>query len=362
MAEQVRVGVVGTNNWNDLVHLPSLRTHPGAALAAICGRNRDKGAALAKKYDIPQVFTDYREMIEKGGLDAVVISSPDDLHYPMTMEALDAGLHVLCEKPIALNAQHAWQMYEKAEAAGVKHMVFFTWHWLPHFRYIKRLIDEGYIGRCYHIQFNWIRGSARKGTPDDWHFDRKRSNGILGDLGSHLAHLANWYVGDISAVSSQLGTLIPKDSEKAGRVNDSAMLTIEFANGAQGMIHMSNAAHVAERGQEQRLTFHGEGGTLESEFYYRWPDAPKPQLRGARHDEDHFQSLIVPDDLWGDADRSIHLQMGVFNSQSVGGRMFIDAILQNKPIHPDFLDGWKAQRVTDAAFESAETGCRVRLD
>ena len=90
-------------------------------------------------------------MIEKGDLHAIEIITPDDLHYPMTMDALDAGLHVLCEKPLALNAAQAKEMYEKAEAAGVVHMTFFTYRWLPHYRYLKELVDEGYVGRCFPL-------------------------------------------------------------------------------------------------------------------------------------------------------------------------------------------------------------------
>src|SRR4051794_37152630 len=102
-----------------------------ATLSAICGRNRERDDELAAKYSIPQVFTEYHQMIEQGGLDAVVVATPDDMHYEMVMAALKAGLHVLCEKPIALNAKDAKTMYETAEAKHLKHMVMYTWHWLP---------------------------------------------------------------------------------------------------------------------------------------------------------------------------------------------------------------------------------------
>ena len=148
MPEKVRVGIVGTSWWADLMHLPSLKSHPQAELVAICGRNREHTEEMAKKYGIPVVFTDYREMIEKVDLQALVIAAPDDQHYPIAMNALDAGLHVVCEKPIALNSKRARDMCEKAEAAGVKHMIYFTGRWMTHYRYLKQLIDEGYIGRC----------------------------------------------------------------------------------------------------------------------------------------------------------------------------------------------------------------------
>src|SRR5687768_3073330 len=114
MAAQVRVGVVGTSRYADLMHLPNLKSHPRADLVAICGRNQERAGAMAQKYGIAQVYDDYRAMLERGGLDAVVVATPDDLHYPITMQALDAGQHVLCEKPLALTAAQARAMYERA--------------------------------------------------------------------------------------------------------------------------------------------------------------------------------------------------------------------------------------------------------
>src|SRR5687768_17142367 len=142
----VRIGVVGTSWWADGFHLPSLASHPSAVVAAICGRNRGRAEALALKYSIPAVFADYREMIDTGGLDAMVVLAPDALHYQIAMQALDAGLPIVCEKPLALDAAQAREMYERAEAAGVVHMTFFTWRWVPYFRYLKQLVDEGFIG------------------------------------------------------------------------------------------------------------------------------------------------------------------------------------------------------------------------
>ncbi len=92
MTEQARIGIVGTSGWSDFLHLPSLKSTPQAALVAICGRNRARAAELAQKYAIPQVFTDYREMLEKGSLEALVVATPDALHYPIVMDALDAIL------------------------------------------------------------------------------------------------------------------------------------------------------------------------------------------------------------------------------------------------------------------------------
>ncbi len=129
MFDEVRVGIIGTSGWTELMFIISFKSHPAAEIVAICGRNRERGQELAEKHNIPQVFTDYGTMINEAGIDAIVVAAPDDLHVPMTMAALEAGLHVLCEKPLVDNSEQARQMYDKANAMGVKHMVLYTWSW-----------------------------------------------------------------------------------------------------------------------------------------------------------------------------------------------------------------------------------------
>jgi predicted dehydrogenase len=97
-------------------------------VAAICSRNSDRAAEMARKFGGARTF-DYRAMIAGGGIDAVLIAVPDDLHHEMTIAALDAGLQVLCEKPLANSLAEANDMLRHAQVAGVKHMVLFTWRW-----------------------------------------------------------------------------------------------------------------------------------------------------------------------------------------------------------------------------------------
>jgi hypothetical protein len=168
MAPVIRFGVIGTSWWADLTHLPMLKADPRVALNALCGRNRERADEMARKYGFERVNTDYRDMIDRGDLDAIVISAPDDQHYQMVMDALEAGLHVVCEKPLALNAADAKAMYEKAEQKGLRHMAFFTWRWMPQYRYARELVEDGAIGRLYHAAFRFSLGlGATRSTDGD---------------------------------------------------------------------------------------------------------------------------------------------------------------------------------------------------
>lgn len=265
MSKNVRVGLIGTSWWSDGMFLPAIKSHPQADLVAICGRNQARAQEMAGKYQVLQVYADYRQMIEQAVLDAVVIATPDDLHYEMTMQALNAELHVLCDKPLALNAQQAWEMAEKAQAVGVKHMVLYTYRWFSEFQYLHDLVCQGYTGRIYHGEFTFMWDGGRS-IDYWWRFDRKRSNGVLGDLGSHMIDMAHWLVGDIAAVSARLGVCITRqgpDGEPLEPANDSAQLLVDFANGAHGIIQTSEAAYHGENGLQFHVRLYGETGTLE---------------------------------------------------------------------------------------------------
>ena len=358
MGDQVRVGVIGTSWWADMLLLPPLQSHQAAQSTAICGRNRTRAEEMASKYAVQQVFTDYRQMIDQGNLDAVVVAAPDDLHYEMVMYALDAGLHVLCEKPVANNAEQALAMYERAEAAGVKHLVMYTWDWLPHHRYLKQLIDEGFIGRPYHACFT-LQGGNGRSSAYAWRFDGQRANGVFGDQGSHLVRLARSFMGDIANVSANLATHVQHvhdDGQSVKPVNDSALVTVEFASGAQATLQASAVAHLGSHIIEFSVVLYGEGGTLESSFNFAQPDQPIQALRAG---EDQFVDLTIPDAFWKGGSRG---EIGaIFAEQSIGPRLFIDSILDDRPLEPGLYEGYKVQQVIDAALKSHETGQRITI-
>ncbi len=356
MTKSVKIGVIGTSGWAEQMYLPHLAGYDRAALLAICGRNQDRAQVVAAKYNIPQVYADYQNMIANAGLEAIVVSTPDDTHYALVMAALDAGLHVICEKPVALNADDAQAMAEKAESAGVKHMVFHTFRWVPSFRYLKQRVDEGYVGPVHHALLRYIAGYGRADRYL-WRFDGDRANGILGDLGSHMIDLARWYIGDVASVSASIMNFYDRQHEDGTPVttaNDLAALDLTFANGAQASIQVSAAAHLADREMHQETALYGADGTLETSFYLA---KPHYEVRGARKDDSHFSKLAMPEALL----RGISPEnpFGNFLEQSVGARYFIDCILDDKMPEPNLHDGYKIQQVIDAALESSRTGQRV---
>jgi predicted dehydrogenase len=355
MRKTVRVGVIGTSWWANWMYLPSLRNHPNAELAAICGRDLQRAGELAKTYGASEVFADYREMIAAGSLDAVVVAAPDDLHHPMTMAALDAGLHVLCEKPIANNAALAKEMYEKAQAADVKHMILFTWRWQPHFALMKKLVDEGFVGRFHHARFSFVGGEPRNKSYR-WRFDARRANGVAGDIGSHMIDFARWYMGDIRRVSARLETMNVREGQPGASpspANDAAFLLLEMSEGAHAVVELSQIAHLGDQEARISVHLHGDAGTLEAETIFFGAEGGSI-LRGIRHDETRFRTLHRRK-FAAEFSKRPDLLEG-YDKLPIGPRLFIEAIAQNKSVAPNFWDGLKAQEVVDAAFQSDAEG------
>ena len=358
MAGQVKIGIIGTSWWAEEMYLPHLATYERAVLLAVCGRNRDRGNEVAAKYNIPQVYTDYREMVATAGLDAVVISTPDDTHFEMAMAALDSGLHIICEKPVALNAADAKAMVDKAEAIGVKHMVYHTARWFPNLRYLKQLVDEGYVGPVHHALIRYVAGYGRS-SAYAWRFDGDRANGVLGDLGSHMIDLARWFIGDITSVSAHIANFCDR-KHPGGRLvtpaNDLAALDLTFASGAQASIQVSAVAHVAERNMQGEAYLYGADGTLETDFGISNSDY---RVLGARKTDSRFTELEIPPE-WLQGITAENAS-GNFLTQSIGSRYFVDCILNDVTPEPTLYEGYKVQRVIDAALESQRTGQRIAI-
>lgn len=354
----VRVGVIGTSWWTDAMYMTQLKEHPRGKIVAVCGRNIENAQKLADKWDVAQVFTDYEDMIDSGKVDAIIVSTPNVSHHAITMRALEAGLHVVCEKPLAMNYQQAREMADAAERKGLKTFVPFTWSFMPYARYLKELIVNGYLGKLYHCNLRYYSGYSRSfGSQYVWRMDvAQAGSGALGDLGSHFIHLAYWLFGEITSVCSHLGQIgehvaLDSSGQAYALADDTALLALAFANGAQGSVHATTLAYAGTSpiGTTFHMDFHGSDGTL-----FGLNDFETQQhINGAKPGEP-IHDLPIPDHIWAGANRdSVFGTMGdVYGKQDYMAREWVTAIADNKPLRPDFREGAAVQRIVDAAIKS----------
>lgn len=343
--------------------VPALRGLDGAELRAICGRSAERTQRFADEHGIPLVFTDPGEMFASGEIDAVIISTVNKTHHPLTMAALDAGLHVLCEKPLAMDAAEADEMAAAARDGGRICMVPFTYRFMPTSRWVKRLVADGYLGTPYLLNLRYYTGYGRDGEYA-WRFDLDEAGaGVLGDLGSHWIDMARWLFGEIEAVTCVLTHHVERGPRPDGApypvADDGATIVAEFANGAHGTLTVSAACHSSgDFGQMHQFDLFGRDGTI-----YMVNDWDTVQdVYGAKAGEP-MAELPIPEDIWGDVRRTPVgvTYRDVFRRTDALTRGWIDGIRRGQPVEPDFATGAAVQRVIDACALSAAEGRRVMV-
>lgn len=365
MSESVRVGVVSTSWWADAMYLPALDAHPLADVVAVCGRNRERADAFAASWSIPQVFTNVDALIQSGEIDALVVASGHETHYPITLKALEAGLHVLCEKPVALTYGQAAEMAALAAEKDVVHCTPFTYRFMPTNRYIKELLDDDYIGQPYHLNLRYYTGYSR--APGyNWRHDRAfAATGALGNIASHFFYLACWWFGPVTDVFCLTGEFVDRptltpEGKPYERTEDAAYTLLRFANGAQGLVQASSVCtEETDFGQRHEFDLHGAEGTLRSVI--DWDE--RQDVLGTRRGEGPTRALEIPEHVWGSVRRdTVHnTYRDVFRVEDHMTRGWINAVSDGSQYSPSLADGATVQRITDAAALSARERRWVQL-
>src|SRR5262245_22807075 len=218
--------VVAGTGFGCRVHVPALR-NAGFDVLALVGRDAARTERRAYRLGVEHACTSLGDALELEGVDAVTIATPPDAHAPLAMEACEAGRHVLCEKPFALDSVEAELMLAAAERARVTHLVGHEFRWAPDRAMVARAIAAGAIGepRTFSL-ISYVPLVADPAAPmPEWWFDASRGGGWLGASGSHLVDQVRTWFGDIAAVSAALPRVGARDAaaedRKSTRLNSS---------------------------------------------------------------------------------------------------------------------------------------------
>jgi predicted dehydrogenase len=357
-ASNRRIGIIGLG-FGTQVYVPAFRSE-GWEVAAICSRTRDKAREAAAAAGIPDVHTDPLELIARDDLSAVGIVTPPRSHAALSIAALDAGKHVMCEKPFALDATEAARMLDAAQRSGRTAMVGHEFRNTPQRAYIKELLDDGFIGRAMlcTIELFLDRYVTPEPRPLTWMARVAEGGGLLGALGSHyIDGLRHWF-GEVAKVTGRVDNLRPevKDATSGAIVraetDDTFQFTLEFGSGAIATMIASFATTPA-RGA--RITVMGERGTLVAE-----QPGPNPMEDGivvASRDGSPLQPLPTPVQYTRFTDARDHRLMAF----RLLVRAFNAGIESGASPSPSFVDGLRCQQVLDAVRESSSSGRTIRF-
>jgi len=342
---KVKVGIIGSQ-FEAQIHAESFKIMPDEAeVVAVASPTPGNASKLAKQYNIPRVFTDYREMLKEKDIEMVTIAAPNYLHAQMTIDIAGAGKHVVCEKPLCMTLEEAEVMIETCRNKGVLLMyaeeLFFT----PKYVKAKQMADEGAFGKVYMVK----QCEKHFGPHAGWFWDVSKSGGgVFMDMGCHGIAFCYWFLNRprIKSVYCQMGTYIHGDKTRG---EDSSICIIEFEGGAIGLIEDSWARR---GGMEDRIEVYGEGGVTYadlhmgnalptySEYGYGYAVEKAPSTKG--------WTYPVFEELWN---YGFPQEMQHF-ARCVRGK--------EKPIATG-EDGRVVQQVLYAGYQSAGAGKKVNL-
>lgn len=336
MEPPLRVAIIGMGGISQS-HFDGFRA-AGAEIVALCDVDPAQLAARARTWGVERTFTDYREMFAAGGFDAVSIAAPTVVHHPATLAAASVGVHVLVEKPMALDLTLADEMIRACAEAGVVLAVNHQLRSSGPARKAKEMIEAGVIGRVTHVRLRQAHDWGGQGVRPSFTTRASAGGGTLLDNGCHLADLARFFGGRVEEVFARMATLaFPVELE------DTAHISLRFDDGGLGVIETAWTA----TGWEEGFWIYGTDGALESTNRYG-----PPTLRHA------YRSS--PGGTWDTTDVTTFAFTGA-SPHTRHVMAFVDALRGEGPVVCSGEDGREAVRIILAAYASATDGVPVRL-
>jgi predicted dehydrogenase len=333
-------------------------------LQAVAGRDPHRTSEFAVRFGVGHHSTDWATLIADPGVTVFDNVGPNHLHLEPTLAALDAGKHVICEKPLALNSVEAWELLQAARRANVAHMCAFNYRFVPAVKLARDLVRDGQLGEIRHFRARYLQDWLA--DPDAAFSWRLRSDhagsGALGDLGSHIIDLARFLVGEISEISGATQTFLHERRGEITDVDEAFQALVGFESGASGTLEASRVC--PGRANSLVLEINGTRGSLSFDLERLnelWVQRADPR-RGSRG----FERVLVTDadhpglaGLWPPG----HV-LGWEHTFVDELHHFLAAIMTDGQLGPDaatFEDGYRAALVCDAVLGSASSGVAQRI-
>jgi predicted dehydrogenase len=347
--KKIGVGIIGSGGIAQGAHLPGYKAleTDGVKIVAVADAVEATAKAAAEKFDVPHRFTDYRKLLAMDEIDAVSVCTPNFLHKQPTIDALNAGKHVLVEKPLAMNAQEGREMVEAARKTGKKLQVGFMNRFTSQTQALKRFIDAGDMGDIYYARAQALR---RRGIPGWGVFTQKdkQGGGPLIDIGVHILDLTLYLMGHpkpthVSGIAyTKFGTrgdvlgLMGQWDPKIFTVEDFAVGLVRFENGASVVLESSFVANMEQQDLFTTQLFGTEGGCQFS-----------------------------PIKMFFEKNRTLIDATPVFlpnvRAHEAEIRAFVEAIRDDKPVPVPGEEGLMVTQIIDGIYRSSEEGREVSL-
>jgi predicted dehydrogenase len=359
-------GFIGSFHSYALCLQSLIKRAPQAALhlSVLADNNQANRDAVQARFGWEKAIDSWEGIVQDPGLSIFINAGPNILHRQPTVAALEAGKHVFCEKPLAMDAPEAFEMCRAAQAAGLVNQAAFVYRFVPALRYARELIQSGELGEVTHFRSNYLMSNyLQPGLEFSWRLDKKiAGTGTFGDLGAHHIDAARFLVGEIDEVAAIGRTVVPEIGGQKVEVDDAFVSILQFQSGAIGTIEASRVA--AGYGHTSRMQVDGTKGSL-------------------RFDVERLNELDIADGL-ASGFRTIQVikenhpfsdfwwEGGVQGSHPIGWvecfvhqmNHFIQTVLGETKVAPlaaTFEDGYRAAEIADTMIRSWHSARREKV-
>jgi predicted dehydrogenase len=360
MAKEIGVGIIGTG-FARTVQIPSFQKIEGARVVSVASGRRENAERTARDFNIPHWTDDWRETIDRADADLICITTPPPFHREMTLYALERDKHILCEKPMAMNAGEALEMWEKSKGKNVLALIDHELRFLNGRRRAFEMIRAGEIGKIRHVKYNF-RAPHRgdENLPWTWWSDVHEGGGALGAIVSHVFDSLRWFTGaEISQVFCQLQTHVKRRKDAGGALrevtsDDESNLILRFAGNELTEDATANVSTsmVEFPSYQNRIELFGTTGALRVEY--------DGELFAGKAGDERWQKieLELNDRIENAPNTGWNSGFIVFAEEIVKALQAGKTEVENAAT---FEDGYKIQLALDAARESHDSGCIVRI-
>jgi predicted dehydrogenase len=352
--ERLRVGLIGVGGVCAGVHYPGLTRIPGVEIAGMCDPDAGLLARRQSEWRIDAGFSDSQAFLRETRPDAAVIATPNVTHKPLILQALEAGCHVLCEKPLGMDHAETVAIYEAAKASGRRHMTAFTYRFVPAMRYLRHLVRTGELGEIRHARFQRLQdwGAGAIG----WRQYRDMAgSGELADMGIHRLDFAEDLLGPIASVCSATRQVLPRDRTRDGQpcrpqdVEDWVAWIAAFQGGATGVFEMGKLCKgYGPRGDHDLAELNGSKASAVYRLH-----APHEILFALQGEP--YQARPLPEEFLKVPGSPRDPREGdpVQRFRYDQAWEFVSAIREDRECVPSFYDGMRAQAVADTILAAA---------
>jgi len=341
MDKKIRLGIIGASSFAE-AHLFGIAQCKNAEIVAVCDIVEERAKDMAEKYNIPSYYVDYKDLLAREDIDAVTIPLPDQVHCQATVDALNAGKHVMCEKPMALNMDDCKQMIEASRKTGKQLMIGQVCRYTDSFKKAKALVEDGEIGELFFVESEYAHDYSKIGGFGGWRVTPERHPVIGG--GCHAVDLLRWIAGNPTEVTAYANNKVLTDWP----IMDCTVAILQFPNNVIGKVMTSVGC---KRSYTMRTVLYGTKGTIIMDNTSPTMSIFKEDFRG----EDTYR---------GAEQQRVEIKIPVaVNNHNTAAEIgdFCQCILDGRPVSTPGEEGATTVAACLAIVEAAKTDRKIKI-